>query len=162
MLKLYFENLKNNELSFTIEDEQGNRVDRIWFKGNIIMPKTFDAAVIAYLSKLNQDLDILGPVSAGLIEGALKWREAMDLKKVKIKADLKIGHSSLSDTWLMKESLAELNITHSEIEDPIMACIATGLLFAGKFKGILLEQTDIAYELLDTNSFKILSNGRPH
>jgi hypothetical protein len=160
MLKLYFENFKKDELSFAIEDEQGDRVDRIWFKGNIIMPKVFDVAVIAYLSKLNQDLDILGPVSAGLTEGALKWREAMGLKKVKIKADLKIGSSSLSETWLMNETLNTFNITHSEIEDPIMARIAAGLLFAGKFKGILLEQTDIAYELLDTNNFKILSNGR--
>lgn len=162
MLKLYFENFKDNELSFSVEDEQGDRVDRIWFRGSMIMPKTFDVALIAYLPKLDQDLEVLGPVSSGLIEGALKWREATNLKKVKIKADLKIGYSSLSNTWLMKESLGELNITHSEIEDPVMACIATGLLFSSNFKGILLEQTDIAYELLDTNSFKILSNGRPH
>jgi hypothetical protein len=161
MLKLYFENLKNNELSFAVEDKRGDRIDRIWFKGNIVMPKTFDAALIAYLPKLNQDLEIMGPVSSGLIKGALKWREAMGLKKVKITTDLKIGRSSLSDTWLMKENLNNLKIEHSEIKDPIMACIATGLLFSGNFKGILLEQTDIAYELLDTNSFKILSNGRP-
>lgn len=162
MLKLYFENFKDNELSFAIEDEQGDRVERIWFKGNMAMPKTFDAALVAYLPKLTEDLEVMGPVSSGLIEGALKWREAMYLKKVKIKSDLRIGSASLSELWLMRENLRELNIQHSEIEDFNIACIATGLLFSSKYKGILLEQTDIAYELLDTNNFKILSNGRPH
>lgn len=166
MLKLYFENFKNGELSFAVEDEQGDRIDRFYFTGdNIPMPQVFDAAVIIYLPEIiksKQKFEIMGPVSAGLLSGIKKWVSAMDYPKIRIHSDLKVGNYNYNTTWLMMENVRDLNIEFSgEIEDNKLAHIAIGMLFANKYKGVLLEGADMAYELLSTNNFQILANGRP-
>ena len=163
MLNLYLEKAGPEEISFVVSDEYDNVVDKIVFKGKFDMPDSIDAALVAYLPKLLKNrakLKLLGPVSVGLIRGAKAWLKAKGFDNANISSKLRVNSINKNNTWLMAELIPTLNIVNSYIPDEHITNIAIGLLFCKDYKGLLLNCTDFSYELLSTQNFTIIADGK--
>lgn len=106
-LKLFMENFDNVEgiISYSVEDEAGNRVARAQHKVNCLKTyhmTTMDFFLLAFLPKLMReggDLEVKGPISEelnsklGEMQGTLNFRNFLH-EKVKIRSNSVIEDSS--------------------------------------------------------------------